>query len=434
MIYILAMLNLMCFVLNYLHAGKYLFNPAVVYTFSFTFFSFLCCIANLYMGIDINDWKTIFFIVFGDVAITVACWKQNKISVGKTHDKTLKINWIFSIIAVITLIITMYVQYEYIMAFGASAGGGDFFECAVKYKIAITFQDADDMKVLPPFYLGYIKTISSIFGYVFMLEFFYEKICRNRTHWLYIIIIILYLLYSMMNASRSEAFHYITAMAFIWYFFTIRKKGMSYNRKILKLFAIMTVVLAIFMVSFVYITGRTQNDVDIDYMVSSIFVYAGAPIFNLDTYLSNPWLSNKNIFGAMTFIRLINWMGGKFDISNLRYPLDLPFLSYGNYNLGNVYTTYYAFYYDFQFIGTIILTIVMAIICAVIYRLSKKQYRSVVNSHFMILLYAIIVNNIVMLPFSNRIFEWVNIGTFYQLIGSYIFIYLLYGFRRIKIT
>lgn len=122
-----------------------------------------------------------------------------------------------------------------------------------------------------------------------------------------------------------------------------------------------------------YLIGRTQNDLSLDNVMSSLFVYAGAPIFNLDIYLQNPWKQTHGLFGELTFIKLINWIGIKFDISSFIYELDLPFLSYQNYALGNVYTTFYAFYYDFQFLGVVFLTLFMAIFSIWLYNKVRNE-------------------------------------------------------------
>ena len=152
-------------------------------------------------------------------------------------------------------------------------------------------------------------------------------------------------------------------MLFSSFFYRIHK-GEHFNIRpvFLKIIFLLSAV-SLFFISFIYIVGRSQADMDFEAVAMSMFIYAGAPIFNLDIYLQNSWEQTHGIFGELTFIRLINWLGIKFGESSLVYELDLPFLSYRNYDLGNVYTTFYAFIYDFGFLGVVFLTGFMAIVC-----------------------------------------------------------------------
>ena len=52
---------------------------------------------------------------------------------------------------------------------------------------------------------------------------------------------------------------------------------------------------SLFFISFIYIVGRSDADMDLEEVVMSMFVYASAPIFNLDIYLQNPWEQSYDI-------------------------------------------------------------------------------------------------------------------------------------------
>ena len=146
----------------------------------------------------------------------------------------------------------------------------------------------------------------------------------------------------------------------------------------------------------------------------------------MDIYLQNPWEQTHGIFGELTFIRLINWMGGKLGDSSLIYELDLPFLSYQNYNLGNVFTTFYAFIYDFGFMGVVVLTGIMAVVCVWLY--NKVNYVDILSNRISmyVICYAYLLNDIVMLPFSNRFYECTfNIGTWYKWVMLFVLVKII---------
>lgn len=88
--------------------------------------------------------------------------------------------------------------------------------------------------------------------------------------------------------------------------------------------------------------------------------YLSAPIRNLDYYINNVMgrsFSRPDVWGKMTFVRMINFLGGFLKIDSWVYELDLPFLRSNGYVCGNVYTTFYAYLYDFGVTGVIVLMI-----------------------------------------------------------------------------
>lgn len=405
MIWILFLLNGFFLYINYIHSKGNLFNPGVLFTFAFTFFSLFCCIANIFIGIDLDNVETIIIILFADFAFTICSWPLNREPVIATETSPLKIPTIYVLISILIVCITIYLRYQYIMEFGASYGSsGSFFDAMVVYKVVMTFDDPDLILVEPNRYLNAVGIFTNALSYIFMVVYFREKALFKKNKWGCLFIIGLYIINTVMTGGRSETFRYFTAMIFCWYFFTILKRGRAYNRYLLKKIFFIGILIAAFMVSFVYIIGRNDNDVVFEDVIRSLFVYAGAPIFNLDIYLSNPWFSNKGIFGELTFLKLINWIGLKFDIRNYIYATDLPFMSYSGMSLGNVYTTFYSFYYDFEESGVLFLTMIMALICVLVY---KVAYRKIIPNklYFGIVFYAFMINDIIMLPFASRVFD-----------------------------
>lgn len=435
MIWFLFILIALLVYINYKVSHRDIFNPAVVCTGMFSIFSLFCCIANLCIGIDIECEMT-FFVILSGLAIFsfinyVFCVSRKQIFY--THKRS-NLPVVYGILGIITISLLIYVNYRYIMNFSAAYGfGGDFFEAMVQYKLIMTFHDSDDILVKSPRYRSILMVMATGFAYFSIYVFMKKKVIENEFSVTYCVVIFLYIIYSLMGGGRSETFRVITALMFIWYIFYREKNSSSFSAKrvLAKITVLMSIASFLF-IAFIYVVGRSQADMDFEAVIMAMFIYAGAPIFNLDIYLQNPWEQTHGIFGELTFIRLINWMGGKLGDSSLIYELDLPFLSYQNYILGNVYTTFYAFIYDFGFLGVVFLTGFMAIVCVWLY--NKVNYVDIMSNKISlyVICYAYLLNDIVMLPFSNRFYEsLVNIGFLHILIALFILVKIFnFSIRR----
>ena len=438
MIWLLLLLLSITVCINYKKADCDIFNPAVIVSAMFCIFTFLCGLANIFIGIDIENEVTIIVIMLGMSIFTIFnCFTHNSKHWDEKIEQTnISISAIWAIIGICCTSIAIYVNYNYIINFASAYGiGGDFFESMVKYRIITTFHYADGVLVNAPWYRNWLMTISSCFAYLAIYIFMQKKVLCGKFDLIYCTNILLYILLSFMGGGRLEVFRVLTAAMFMWYIFYRTKQGKNFKAKkvLVKLAFIMSLISLAF-IGFVFIVGRTNADLDFEYIIMALFIYAGAPIFNLDIYLGNPWQQTQGIFGEITFIHLINWIGRKFEISSLVYEYDLPFLSYQNYNLGNVYTTFYAFIYDFGLIGVVVLTGIMATICIWLYNKVKEAKIAENNINFIVICYAYLVNSLIMLPFSNMFYETVvNISTLYRFVFLYILVHIANNVRIIKV-
>ena len=432
MIWVLLVLLVTTTYMNYKMADSDLFHPSIIVSAMFSIFAFFCCLANIYIGIDIENMVTIIVIMLGIGIFTIVNYFTHNHNIElmskNSYQMHITVPIFLRIIGIICTCMAIYVNYHYIIDFAAAyGGGGDFFEAIVQYKLIMTFHDADDIVIASPWYRGLLITISCCFAYFAIFVFMKEKIINNKFDLICGMNVFLYILLSFMGGGRSEVFRVITAAMFLWYIFYKAKKGISFKVKpvLIKLLLIMSIIMFVF-ISFIFIIGRTKADMDLEYIITAIFIYAGAPIFNLDIYLANPWQQTHGIFGELTFYRLINWIGSKLGDSSLVYELYLPFLSYQNYNLGNVYTTFYAFVYDFGIAGVVVLTAIMAVACIWLYNRIKSVWIMDANISFCMICYAFLVNDLVMLPFSNRFYETVfTVGTIYKLVILYVLVYIV---------
>lgn len=438
MIYLLFILLCLLTYINYQVSLVDVFNPAVIVSAMLSIFAFFCCFANILIGIDIENEITLVVIILGVSIFTIFNYFTHNRQhwIEKIYQTNVNISAIWGIIGICCTSMAIYVNYNYIINFASAYGiGGDFFESMVKYRIITTFHYADGVLVNAPWYRNWLMTISSCFAYLAIYIFMQKKVLCGKFDLIYSMNILLYILLSFMGGGRSEVFRIITAAMFMWYIFYRTKQGNNFNvKKVLAKLAFIMLLVSLAFIGFLFIIGRTNADLDFEYIIMALFIYAGAPIFNLDIYLGNPWQQTHGIFGEITFIQLINWIGRKFEISSLVYEYDLPFLSYQNYNLGNVYTTFYAFIYDFGLVGVVVLTGIMAAICTWLYNKVKASSIIEYNISFIVICYAYLVNDLIMLSFSNRFYETIaNIGTLYRFVFLYILVHIANNVRIMKI-
>lgn len=426
MIWLLFILLVIFTYINYKIADGDIFNPSVIFSAMFLLFSFFCCLANLAIGIDLEETTTIAVIVVGISIFTFLNYVLGiKYSFIKNHNNNFlkcDISSLWGLIGIVVIIADMYIEYHYIMAFSAAYGfASDFFEAMVQYKFITTFKDADAFLVLAPWYRGPLMTVGCCLAYFSLYVFFRQKVLGNKVCIIYGSNVLLYVVYSLMGGSRSETFRVITACIFIWYFFYRINKGESFNIKpiFIKILVLLMAV-SLFFISFIYIVGRSDADMDLEEVVMSMFVYASAPIFNLDIYLQNPWEQSYDIFGEHTFFFFINWLGVKIGDSSLVYERYAPFLSYGTYNLGNVYTTFYPLILDFGYLGAFIFISIMSAMCMMLYNKVKCSDIACNKISLYVISYSYLLNDIVMSAFSGRFFE-----TIVNIISLYRFIVLL---------
>lgn len=431
MIFILTVILLVSTVINYYLSARKIFNPAVVVSAVFFLSSLLGCIANIAVGIDVNNIYTVIIVVIGTSIFTLMNYIFGTLNIVVEKDKDIKnIKNVYKFLAVILLMATIVVNYNYIMMFGATYGAGaDFFDAAVKYKIIMTFSDLSAMLVTPPWYRTLLIYLANAIVIIFSFMYIKNTTLKNENSCFELLVIILFFIETLMDGSRSATFRLVTMLLFLWIYFKRRNIDFSPLKAVFKIILIM-VAMSLFFIFYLVAVGRDDGSFDAELVLMQLFIYISAPIFNLDIYLGNPWHATYGLLGEMTFVRLINSLGDKYGITNWIYALDLPYMSYQNYDLGNVYTTFYAFYYDFGFFGVIFLTAFMAFVSMWIYRKCFTDITSI-NGMFFVMCYSYLLNDLIMLPFSNRFYENVfNTSFFYIMFFLYISLLMCVRFQK----
>ena len=172
------------------------------------------------------------------------------------------------------------------------------------------------------------------------------------------------------------------AMAYAWLFLAMRSVVVRSLRNdylavinvlaavpmtVLKFVAIALVGLASFK-PLLSLMGRKAGD---STMYEYLSIYIGAPIKNLDAYLTNsmsPSLAVKSTqWGDMTLASTRASFPQIFGKTVLDWMQWQPFQRYGERSLGNVFTTYYAFIFDWGIAGAMLAIVLIAALSQLCY-------------------------------------------------------------------
>nr|WP_253904690.1 O-antigen polymerase [Adlercreutzia sp. ZJ473] len=245
-----------------------------------------------------------------------------------------------------------------------------------------------------------------------------NELCNRK---LLVLSLALAIVLEMESGSRTNAVGYLLAL-FLLVLLQKRQEKKSGSllsiRQVLGASIILVVFLAVFQSMAI---GRSVNRGVVEY----VSVYCGAQIPNLDAFLDGSLgepAASSNLFGSMTFVRIINYLGTQLGVTEWVYELDLPFHFQNGMSLGNVYTTYYAFIYDFGYAGVGIFVSIMAVVSQLVYETAKKNPRS----FFSPFLYSYLSYKLVLCFFSNKFFEAVASPTLVRLILYLIVAVILY--------
>lgn len=404
MIYCIFLILLVITFLNIALTREDYLNPAVVFSAMFTLFSFTCCLVDFKIDLEFSNFLTFILIIGGTLIFTVINLISNmsaKRSVPEERPLCRDMDAKYIILFIVLEMFILFNMYRHINNFAAAYGvGGNFPTKLVFYDTITKFNS--DYKLRMPAYvsIGNLlgRSISYLSLYIMMKKFVFEK----KLLLCHMLIIAIYGVGSLMG-GRTEALRIITAAFFMWYVFYKKKNGWTVGnfKMAVKIVAVAIAVVVGFSLMRGML-GRTTYD-----PIKVVFGYMGASLKNLDTFLNNPNKSIHGIFGAMTFTKFINWIGSKFNVPNLIYVSDQPFLYFKDYRMGNVYTTYYNFYYDFGILGCIVLVTIMAVFFVFSYKGVKEYDLGSKIINLRIITYAYLFNDLIMLPFSSRFYETV---------------------------
>lgn len=416
MIYSLIILLLLLLVIGFWINNKDYLSPIFVFISAFFVSAFDC-------ALNLSRWKTeisidtvlvIFCGVFSFFIATIfaseICRKfsvkrESKIYINENYNvksgiKSIECSKIFLLFFICLQIITGVLILREIDSLTAPYRNGDNIASAIgmyQYLDKFTTLDLRFSSYLVYLFL-FVSTSGYIWGYIASFNYiFFKKIN------IYILLnFILSCVLSMFTGSRGNALQMFVSVLIIFMILQrIKNKSKKHEIKNMLMLIFAMCILLISFETFAGLMGRDNSLNLFDY----ISVYLGAPIKNLDLYISQkaaktvPW-------GGETFLTQINWINGKLGLPVKAINVEMTYLQ--GINLGNVYTAFKAYYADFGYSGVISCNFVMGFIIQFYYESIKRKRIISFNKnsiHISILIYAHLFFAMAFSFFSNKFYE-----------------------------
>lgn len=267
-------------------------------------------------------------------------------------------------------------------------------------KYAATFTTDDGSFFFP---LNQLRSLFSAAGYV-VTYLVAQEFARKRLSKCMLLPISYVTLFAYMftAGARTDIANNLAVLFICYLLIVIRGGEQDMRRFSKKTVVVLVCAIVAFLFGYQFLAiGRGPGSFSLD----NLGAYLGAEISNLDTFLQTSGQQDTGIFGRMTFVRTINYLGGRLGIESWVYPLDLPYLTSNGHWMGNVYGTYYAFIYDFGYVGVPILTAIMAFISQAAYETTRKGLGSTFGNALFDIAYGYMACNLLFCFFSNRFYE-----------------------------
>jgi len=429
MIYLLILTTLIFLILNFLLAKKDYMHPAVIFHGMFLLYELMCLLGEEAYAVTLHV-GSLSVISLGFCAMTTA----NLIShdVGKRKElciselKAIKVPRIYLIALIIMQVVSILYFCKYLGNLSTAYYGtsdSTMSESIELYDTLTKFLRDEYNELAVPIPMAYRITNPLCAGaeYIVLYIMVNNFLVKKKVDPLMIMILGLMCIRIIMNGSRSPLLRIFTFIFLLLYVLSmksgrIRRGDMKFFRKLI--IAAFGFVALMFMV--LIIMGRTTRFTGI---VDHLFVYFGAPIVNLDTFIESyrvkllAPLERGALIGAQTFKNLYFYLYKLFKIRGFSdiEEIELFAFSSNNREIGNVYTMFYKIIYDFGFLGVVPLTLIMGIYYCETYRkiMSEKSDKII---DLRLLIYAYLFNDIVMSAFSNRFYETIFDAPFIKFI------------------
>ncbi|MGN0422697.1 MAG: O-antigen polymerase [Lachnospiraceae bacterium] len=423
--YILAMTMIGLLIVFFYAYNQEMASPVVAFLVPFS-------LATIDLIYNIDKWKvdlqwnTYVVIVGGTLAFLVACsfiksfgeslrghrgivlWSSPSRLESKVEPVFIpKLNYIFfAVLQGVTFLLCLNAVITIARRYGVS---GSVSALIAGYKNLKTFT-TDNIS------LGKLNNIFYDFCYASGYVWFYilakNYVASKKIEKWAVINLVLSIAIALEKGSRGGAVALICSGAsmFILFWQQNSKKGKLSFKQIIGIIFFAALVVGTFQK-----TGELLGRVSTADFEGYLAVYLSAPIRNLDYFLRQN-ITAPDIFGKMTFVRMINYLGGKLNIMSWVYELDLPPLHANGFVTGNVYTTFYAYIYDFGYLGVPIMMFIMGVVSQMFYQKAKalNSSRHIIN--IWVLLYADVFYLLAFSFFSNKFYEGIVAIQFFKYI------------------
>lgn len=407
MIFVLLIFLLFSLWLSYQLHGKEIPTPSFIFNLSFTF---SCAIATLYferweLGLHFDTFLTILggSFLFTFVSIFTHHLYRRFNGKGITNiqeDKAYHIdNWktlLFIGISSISIIWSIYFLRH-------NVNETTLARIIYAYRYANVFTERH---ITMPKTLGYLRSFTMAVGYFYAFVLGNNFAINKRVNILHLAIVVLSAISASLTGGRQNAINLIVSIFAAFLLFRQKKHGAGKSLSLKKMakYGVIALIVSWAFKSGGELIGRSNKSVSLfDYIAK----YCGAEIKNLDIFLSNRTDNSNTLWGMQTFYSFRSWIGKELPVR------DLPFNVINEFNLGNVYTTYYDYIYDFGYLGILPLISIMAFLMQLLYekvRWGKNNNRMV----FWYVLFGYEFPNILFSFFSNEFYIYNLSSVFVQ--------------------
>lgn len=404
MIFVLLFSLIVLLIFNLYYTKFDYIAPNVVFNASFVFSVFMCTLYYKKWDVDLN-YETFFIILIGNIIFSTICMllSKKRKNESENDDKgnyelpEYKFKNLYGILFLILGIITIIMTAVHV----TKTVGTDLSHLRTAlytYRDKVEFRGENYSL---PFFLNIAAGVMHAGGFWFIALFLTNFKKNKKINWIVLINIILCILSTFLEGSRTMAINYILfAICYGIYLVNYSNKFEKSigNKTLIKIVLLGIVILASFRLIAVFV-GRdnTSSFSTMDY----IALYTGAEIKNLDTYIVED-KDNTFQFGKYTFSTLYSTFAPYFDLDS---TTSFPFKMVNGYNLGNVYTIFYHFYKDCGFLGVLIFSIFMAAVAQCLYNMAKKcKLKSEYGINLKSIIYCYTFSGIFYSFFSNHFF------------------------------
>ncbi|MGT2947753.1 O-antigen polymerase [Streptococcus devriesei] len=418
MLFLIILIASVSLAVNFKISNQDFMNPAVIFSLIFLAQAVMCALALTYMRLTFHIETvlilTVAFAIFTLFNFYYSRSSSKKQAAAKRQIKNNELKYIHlpmlvSLAFIGLLLVVIFLKYQHLTQLANALDHSDyslsqkisFFDHLIKF-------DADhyhELNITPNRYYNILKTISLSFTYITLFVAINNFVVSKKIKVEQVITVLLMCFAIYLTGSRSPILRMIIFAACIYYILYLKRDSTTAARRQLmkKLMIVAISTIALFLLT-IGLFGRSNSYNLFHYL----FIYAGAPLYNLDVFIQTYALPiPQEFFGQQTFFKLYNYIFSKLDKEKL-YTLDLPFVRYNiKYGLGNVYTTFYQFIYDFGLIFWIPVFSVIPWFYSTIYYKIQNQFLQNIVIDFRLFLYAYLLNDLCMLFFSNRFYETV---------------------------
>lgn len=430
---LLAALLLLVF-LEYQYFGKEICAAPVLFTAPFIVMclvAFMCANQwNFYMR-----WNTFFVILGGNVTFALGAIFAQKVKLRITGDNNRIVSesndTAFKYLLILLLQCVCYLwKLRMVFAFARSQGvnGGlsealAFLDYRSKFTSEATIRWPDVLE------LG--LEISTAAGYVMaciLAAKLLQKDGKRKNLILVLMNFAVSVLGGLTSGSRGVAVRTMIVFLVTYLVLFYRQKEWRKKRLGVKI-PVLLLACAVGIAAFIIVSRQMVGRGAVQDVWQYLAKYIGAQLYNLDYYLNEAFRQSE-VFGQETFRPVVNFVCAQLKIREwASYKLDLPFLHASGYEMGNVYTTFYAYIHDFGYIGVVILPFLFGLISQILYRFAKSSPTGH-TVHLGLVVYGVVAYFLVFSFFSNKFGELlVNIDMLEKTLYMFVIIFFLFHFR-----